>query len=166
MNDPRDYAVLEKKVRLKLGKRLYQGDGEIYELVNYPNRVIKIVCTYSPRVGDNLKIIKHLQKSKTPAVVRIHKAGAFKTDTGGNYYYYVMDRLKPLTGKKVYAKIINPVFHCVWDGGPPPKNALPEVKSFLKKVRSLPYHYGDIHAGNIMKTPRGALKFVDLESFH
>ena len=51
------------------------------------------------------------------------------------------------------------------DGKRIPTHTSKKIKSFVRKARSLKYKYGDLHGGNIMKSKRGALKFIDLESF-
>src|ERR1700693_5240584 len=89
--------AFQKQTKLKLGKRLYTGNGDIFLLKGYPKRVVKIVYdSYDDcSTKDAVRILKYLQRSKNPAVVKIHRIGSFKYD-GTTGYYYVMDKLKLL----------------------------------------------------------------------
>ena len=84
-------------------------------------------------------------------------------------YYYVMDKLKPLPKPKNSAYYYEPpmvddIRGVLEENGCTCRLA-PKVKRFCKEALKLKYKHCDIHGGNIMQNKRGALKFVDLESF-
>ena len=158
-------SQFESKSGLKVGKVLVEANGSICSLKGNPNKVVKIVSSsYASLSKKMMRLLKTLKRIKSPAVVRIHKYGSFKVGKQ-HCYYYVMDKLQSMGG-------------CVWDkgdrifsylnGDPVPTSESARIKSFIKKARKLNerHYYGDVHGGNIMKTKRGALKFVDLESFN
>jgi hypothetical protein len=157
-------AEFEAKSGLRVGKVLVEANGSICSLKGNPNRVVKIVnSSYASLSKKMIRLLKSLKRIKSPAVVKIHKYGAFKV--GKQYcYYYVMDKLRSIGSN-------------YWDQGdrirgyllddPIPSRESSRIKSFVRKARKLNerHYYGDVHGGNIMRTKRGALKFVDLESF-
>ena len=155
--------AFQKQTKLKLGKRLYSGNGDIFLLKNYPKRVVKVVYdSYDDcPVNKAIRILKYLQRSKNPAVVKLYRVGSFKYDSQTGYYY-VMDRLKLLPNhqRDTYADVIRDEI----EGGP---LLVPDakVKSFIRAARKIKYEYTDIHGYNIMLDKRGDIKFVDLESF-
>jgi len=160
-----DAIAFQKRTGLKLGKRIYQGHGDIYKLKSYPNRLVKIVMNDGT---DDIKIIRYLYRSKNPAVVKLHKVGVLnniKTNYGDykNYYYYVMDRLSliPKKQRRNYVNEIQLALECDDDISHMPR----KVNNFVNKAKKLKYFHHDIHDGNIMQDKRGQLKFVDLESF-
>lgn len=150
----------EKKTGLKLGSLLRNGNGKIYSLKDYPNRVVKIDETLDADDRRYLmQIIKFIKKNKVPVVVKLYQTGIIR----GGYHYYVMDKLKPLkdkwnTGDKLSTYI--------YQGHVPPSETK-QVKAFVKGTIKLNdrYNYGDLHGGNIMRDKDEALKLVDLESF-
>lgn len=157
-------SQFESKSGLKVGKVLVEANGSICSLKGDPARVVKIVSSsYASLSKKMMRLLKTLKRIKSPAVVRIHKYGTFKVGKQ-HCYYYVMDKLRPL-GRNY------------WDQGdrirgylcddPVPLRESSRIKSFIRKARKLNerHYYGDVHGGNIMKTKRGAYKFVDLESF-
>lgn len=157
-------AQFEKASKMKLGKTLAEGNGTIYEIKGQSTKVVKVVFGGSERYTNKMiRLLKKLKRVKSPAVVRIYQYGKFYTDKE-SCYYYVMDKLRPLggnrwsTGDQIEAYI---------SGDPVPRNESGRIRSFVKKARKLEqkHHYGDVHGGNIMISPRGAYKFVDLESF-
>lgn|SRR5574337_16839 len=162
---PRKKSALEiefeQKSGLKLGAVITNGNGKVYNLKGYPNRVVKIASIYDQEsLNYFLNLLGKLKKMKSKIIVRIHQFGHIS----GYNYYYVMDKLRVMGGNR-------------WDKGDMIQeylygerlrsNELSQVKTFVKKARVLErrYHYGDVHGGNIMQNGRGALKFVDLESF-
>ncbi len=154
----------EKVTGYKLGKTVAEGNGTIYNLQGHSTKVVKIVYSVSHQyVSKMMKLLRNLKRIKSPAVVRIHKYGKFNVG-GDHYYYYVMDKLRPMDGNIWYK---GDLIQDYLGGEPLPAKESSRIKSFVKKARKLEqrYYYGDVHGGNIMKTKRGALKFVDLESF-
>lgn len=157
-------SQFEAKSRLKVGEVLVEANGSVCSIKGKPDRVVKIVSSsYASLSKKMMRLLRTLKRIKSPAVVRIHNYGAFKVDK--QYcYYYVMDKLSPI-GRNY------------WDQGdrirgylnddPVPSRESNRIKSFIRKARKLNerHYYGDVHGGNIMKTKRGAYKFVDLESF-
>jgi len=146
---------------LKLGRKLYSGDGDIFNLKDYPDRVVKVVSDSYSTAQDALRVLKYLQRSKNPAVVKLYRVGSFKHESQAGYYY-VMDKLKlfPRNQRENYADDIREALEA---GRNPGSNV--KVKSFIKAARQLKYEHTDIHSYNIMKDKRGNIRFVDLESF-
>jgi hypothetical protein len=149
-----------------IGKNLYEGNGTIYSLKNQADKVVKIVDSGTSYTRKMMRLIRSLKRIKSPAVVRIHQYGSFTAD-GNSYYYYVMDKLRPwgdTSTQWLNGLTINSYLD---EGDPLPSGEKGFVKSFVKKARKLNkrFYYADVHGGNIMRTKRGALKFVDLESF-
>jgi hypothetical protein len=147
-----------------LGKTIAEGNGTIYAIQGQPDKVVKIVYSYRQSYTDKMmRLFRSLNRLKSPAVVRVHRYGKFKVSRQ-SYYYYVMDKLRPLAGNIWYTgDLIEEYVH----GGPMPANESGRIKSFVRKARKLGrrHSYNDVHGGNVMKTKRGAFKFVDLESF-
>src|SRR5271166_1138665 len=118
-------SAFQKQTRLKLGKVLYEGDGTLYRILGKPNQVVKIVPAYDlVEDKESLKILRYLQRSKNPAVVKLHRVGSFKAtnpafDPNSSYpspyysnpdivyYYYVMDKLKSLPRKGRTGKVMS-----------------------------------------------------------
>lgn len=154
----------EKASGLKIDKTIAEGNGTIYSLKGYPGKVVKVVFGGSTSYTDKMmRLLKRLKKLRSPAVVRIHQFGKFQT-ASEPCYYYVMDRLNPM-GANQWST--GDLIEEYLSGEPVPARESARVRSFVRKARKLEkrYYYGDVHGGNIMKTKRGALKFVDLESF-
>lgn len=150
----------EKKTGLKLGSRLKNGNGKIYGLKKYPKRLVKIDETLD--LDDRrflMKVIRHIKKTKSKAVVNIYEYGVL----AGGAHYYVMDKLKGLKDKWNRGDQLSSYLY----GDPVPADESPQLKLFVKRARKLldEYGYGDIHGGNIMLDADGEYKFVDLESF-
>lgn len=157
-------AGFESKSGLQAGKVLVEANGSIVSLKGNPNRVTKIVMGYTKRYCNKMmRLLRTLKRLKSPAVVKVYQYGVFKAD-GEWCYYYVMDKLRPLgrgcwfQGDRISGYL---------GGDPLPSKESGRIKSFVRKARKLNerHSYNDCHGGNIMRTKRGALKFVDLESF-
>jgi hypothetical protein len=166
-------SEFQKQTKLKLGRRIYSGDGNIYHIHNYPNRLVKIRSTRDTVLLGSVEILKYLKRSNNPSVVKIHNIGSFTTTRNGfvdgtlytvYHYYYVMDKLKPLSRKNRRSKVVD-ITNFLEEGKRLSKETSPQLKKFVSKARGLKYKYGDIHEYNIMQNTRGDLKFVDLESF-
>lgn len=154
----------ENATKIKLGKTLAEGNGTIYEIKGQPTKVVKVVFGGSEAYSNKMvKLLKRLKKVRSPAVVRIYQFGKFYSDRE-SCYYYVMDKLRPLGGNRWST---GDLIEAYISGDPLPRNESGRIRSFVKKARKLEqrHHYGDVHGGNIMISKRGALKFVDLESF-
>lgn len=153
-----------RKSGYQIGRVLVEANGSVCSLKGFPNRVVKIVCSYSKHQTNKMMgILKTMKRLKSPAVVKIHKYGAFTVDKQ-QYYYYVMDKLRSI-GSDYWAKG-DRIRDYLSDEPVPPRESS-RIKSFIRKARKLNerHYYGDVHGGNIMRTKRGAYKFVDLESF-
>jgi hypothetical protein len=172
-------SAFQEQTKLKLGKIIYRGDGDIYRILGYPNRLVKIVPTYGDFGTERLKVLKYLQRSKNPAVVKLHRVGIFstlnpeasvaipgsyRTQPEYHYYYYVMDRLTLLPRKGRTDQVMN-IGAVLEEGERLNKGTPRKVQNFIRKARKLKYQHHDIHEWNIMQDKRGSLKFIDLESF-
>lgn len=156
----------EKKSGLKLGKAVRGTYGLIYNLKDYPNRVVKIVGDWCAAI--TLETIKTLKSLKGIPVVKVFQYGALSD----NYYYYVMERLRKIKGNSDWVYEMEN-----WGSGSGDyvyydcklSEAPPKVKTFFKAARTTyskhGLRYDDLHGGNIMQNSRGVLKFIDLESF-
>ena len=149
---------------LQLKKSIYEGDGTLYSLKKYPNKIVKIVPRDSEDVQKMMTLFTHLKALKNPAVVKIHQFGKFEVD-GQQYYYYVMDKLKHMKDRWRVAEAIDNYLHF---SARLTKAEPVRVREFVQRARKVEkfYRYGDVHGGNIMRTKSGVLKFVDLESFY
>lgn len=162
---------------LKLGRKIYSGNGEIYTIQGHDDKVVKIVFTYDDPPSENLKLLKYLKRSKNPAVVKLYHTGTMKVlEPGSGYnsdvknmdyhvhcYYYVMEKLSLMP-----RQMRDHDFYILADGvetGKVSSKARKSVKTFVKHAAKIKYYYGDLHAYNIMRAKNGSLKFVDLESF-
>jgi hypothetical protein len=161
---------------LKLGRRIYRGDGCIYRLDKYPNRVVKIAENHRSRF-NSLGILEYIMNSKNPAIVKLYKIGSFTAirrvegkSVEQKYYYYVMDKLKliPIGLRESKVSAIETALYF-----PENKEYIKQyerymtskVKTFITHARKIKYTYYDFHEWNIMQNKKGALKFIDLESF-
>jgi hypothetical protein len=156
--------AFERVTGLQLKKSIYEGDGTLYSIKRYPNRVVKIVPRDNEDVQRMIELFEFLKKNRSPAVVRVHKFGKFEV-AGQPFYYYVMDKLKPLKDRWNLGDLIDNYLHF---GKRLSRYEVPRVKEFVQRARKVEkhYRYGDVHGGNIMRTKSGVLKFVDLESFY
>jgi hypothetical protein len=156
----------EEKSGLKLGKAVRGTGCLIFNLKDYPNRVVKIVgdCFCASHILETIKKIKSLKRIP---VVKVFQYGALSN----NYYYYVMGRLKKIKSAIWFREMddyqFGPEQYLYYDCK---LNSLsPKVKSFFKAVRAARtkhrLYYSDLHIGNIMKNSHGVMKFIDLESF-
>lgn len=162
--------AFNKKTGLKLGRRLYSGNGEIYTIAGHSNRVVKIVIPYNDsEIKDVMCLCRYLKRSKTKCVVKLFQFGYLKVRNHINCYgevdtayYYVMEKLR-----KIPYTIANRILDQVTNyDNPVVRRHIPaNVKTFVKSSDKLKYVYGDLHDGNIMKNSRGSIKFVDLEGF-
>lgn len=150
----------QKQTGLKLGEQLKNGNGKIYTIKGHPNLIVKIDHTLDIEDRQRLfKIIKHIKRNKTSAIVKIHKYGVLASGA----HYYVMDKLSPLDDKWNRGEQIAGYIY----GDRVPKREPKTLRDFIKSSRKLfkKYDYGDVHGGNIMLDEKGKYKFVDLESF-
>lgn len=156
----------EKKTGLKLGHVISGAHGLIYKLQDYPNRVVKInQCYCYQSTLDSIRSLKNIKRAPT---VRVYQYG----ELSDNHYYYVMDKLKKINTSASWAQ---EMYH--YEDGCEQylyydcnlKLVPSKVKTFFSAARQLHDNYGmyhtDTHPWNIMQTSRGALKFIDLESF-
>lgn len=163
--------AFEKKTKLTLGKRIYSGNGELYNIVGRPSKVVKIFESETA-IKNTSKVFRYLKRTNNTSVVKIHQCGSFAIK--GNFgivtnYYYVMDKLQPLPKPKHSGywyddPMVEEIREVLEDKGCACRLE-PKVKRFCKAALKLKYRHCDIHSGNIMVNKRGALKFVDLESF-
>lgn len=152
------FQKFEKDTGFKIGKIIAEGNGTIYAIKDHPDKVVKISTfdSYNTTKRFFNYLIK-VKKLKGFPASRIYKFGKLP----GGYYYYVMDKLKPLNVRES-----NTVNMCddIYD--------LDLSNKMVKFLRAAQYYskkhkltYGDWHSYNIMKDNKGNYKFVDLESF-
>lgn len=164
--------AFKNKTKLSLGRRIYSGNGELYNIVGRPSKVVKIFDPDVP-LKKVSKVFRYLKRKNNSSVAKIYECGSFSYTS--NYsdnitqYYYVMDKLKPLPKLKNSSyyydhPMVDDIRGVLEDDGCVCRLA-PKVKRFCTEALKLQYRHCDIHSGNIMQNKRGALKFVDLESF-
>jgi hypothetical protein len=164
-------AKFQKLTGIKLGKVMYEGDGNVYPIRGQRGRLVKIVPSDRQGIQNAMEVLEYLYHSKSPAVVRLHQIGHFKApyDYGNGrnmwyYYYYVMDKLKEMPRSGRHEKIIK-IGSSIYNKSPLHPRTSPKLKSFIEAARQLKYSYGDVHEYNILQNKNGELKFIDLESF-
>lgn len=162
-------SEFERKTGLKLGKGLSQARRVIFELKDYPGRVVKIDSSSINGTNQLMRLLDRINRLRVTPTVKVYQYGRLD-----GRYYYVMNKLLPIThaefnsfsklvSKYSSGNIYSPDFN--WRN-PKLSNKL---RLFFYQAKALHdkygYFYQDLHEGNIMKTPKGEFKFIDLESF-
>jgi thiamine kinase-like enzyme len=176
-----------------LGDELgYGADGQIFELVDYPDRVIKLSVLYDCKVCENPsyeeieKVLTYLEQSKPDTCARVYEHkfmfnGARSTVEGDrNYvvYYYVMEKLYKTTEdeRKVFHSILshedrgvkkdysNKVVSDMLFGMQRGLDFdFDKVLYFYKNVKKSRMNHNDLHVRNIMKDSAGNYKLIDFD---
>ena len=165
---------IEKLVKLNFGSEIYNVRGaRIFNLKRFSSRVIKVV-QMTDDYGDDYhsnnyiklkKIIAWAKKNNNPGVAKVFKFGKFKV-AGIEYYYYVMEKLKKLPNSLYNDDFIDLLLQAYSGTYYRFTDFLdPKIKKFISHAQAMPFHYLDLHQGNIMKDKSGSLKFVDFEGF-
>lgn len=156
--------AFEKRSKMTINKVI--AHGCVYSIKKYPNRVVKIEAMDSYYNGDDKSIvsrIKYFKNKKYSHVVKIFDVGIF-TFEQVKYYYYVMEKLKPLPDNSCN-RIINTFENFYRSGRKISKKLSRAMQTFIAKSNKMQLYYADLHAGNVMMDRNGNYKFIDLESF-
>lgn len=148
--------------------------GETWDYVD--DTVIKIQVKNSedvPSVVEDLNFIKNNSPEAYPQIYHAQIICDISDEDiniglkSGTAYYYIMDKLLPLNSEK--AKVISKILK-LKDRGKEISEELAnspylnEAEELFKKLKNSNTLHLDINPGNIMQTPSGELKMVDLDS--
>lgn len=164
------HLEFQKKTGLMLGKPLPVRRNVIHTIQGHSGRVVKI----DRCVRDTDKfmlLLKRLNRLRVIPTVNVYQYGKLK----GDYYYYVMSRLIPISLQE-FETFASNLYHWRKEGhiylpNFNWRNPLipPKTRNFLYRAKALSdkygYLYGDLHEGNIMRNRNGEYRYVDLESF-
>lgn len=158
--------IFTEQTGLKISKTI-DSSGGIYQLKDYPNRVVKINVDGNKCYGNIFGFFNNKKNLANPCIVKIYDFGKIK---GEFAYYYIMEKLSPIDVKEQRAFV--DCFESLYSKGRRmTKNGnlsfiTPKFKSFLQNSFKLKQYYNDVHEGNIMKDRYGNYKFIDIESFY
>jgi serine/threonine protein kinase len=161
----------------KLGACLGQGiDGSSFTLLKEPLKVVKLSWKQQDQTffANKLRpVLQFINERQPIPYVRVYDYGSLD-----NHYYYLMDRLFPLTDDEWK------VFHSILshnDTGVVKSYSLrqiektlvglsrgldfqfPNIMVFCKNLEKSPLQHLDIHPRNILKDDIGNYKLVDLD---
>lgn len=180
-----------EKLSFKLGKRLGEGsDGEVFNIINDPNKVIKL-CMFYP-LDNNVNecysqtiipILTSLVSHPVDVFARVYMyehLGIFSDQYSQEFvlYFYTMEKLEDIFDdeKKVFHTILSHE-----DRGIVKNFSLKEVQEilqdlslgldfdenkvifFYKNLKLSNINHTDIHPRNIMKDKMGNFKMVDFD---
>jgi hypothetical protein len=166
-------TAFASKTGLILGQKIYNGNGEIYRLERYPNRLIKIVTCPLGLSKKRLKILRTLQRIKSPAVVKIFKVGILSfyrykscqwQPKEHKAFYYVMEKLSLLSYRNRY-ELTEDLDKAIFEKKLLDSKYHSRFHCFVKRAQELPFYHNDLHGGNVAINKQGTVKFIDLESF-
>lgn len=160
------------KTGIKLGRKIYSGNGDIYHLIGYCARLVKIDHSY--RTFNELKEmksivdkLKYLHKQNNPSVVKLYDVGTFKHSRNGDVhhaYYYIMEKLNLLPHKGRWHLVSD--LRATIESNIPLDPAHPrKFHRFIERAQQLSLIHSDLHEYNLMVDKKGTPKFIDLESF-
>lgn len=188
-------SLCQKVCPNKLPKNLsneigYGADGQIFNIIDDPNKVIKISVLYD--IGQEFsyepidKNLSYIQENKPTFIVTVYEHAFLarskrKTYVGEQEYiihYYIMEKLNKITEdeKKVFHSILSHEDNCVVKKYSKVKiNALlrgmqygldfdyKKIFDFHQSIMNSNITHNDIHARNIMKDNIGNFKLIDLD---
>lgn len=174
-----------------LGKEIGAGaHGQVFELTDDPNKVIKISIIYSPYFLGNLqeieKVLKYLINHPDPTAAKIFRyqhlgqySRSWDQETQEYFlYYYIMEKCFSLTEdeKKIFHSILshedqgkiknysdrqlNKILSGLARGLDFPRE---KVKLFLDRLARSKIIHNDLHIRNIMKDKLGNYKLIDFD---
>lgn len=180
-------------IATKAGKFISEGaDGECFELLNDPNKVIKFCVLYDCNTNiDSIysktyKLLNFIKNNNLSAYVKVHehnflKHGLRATCVGKQkylLYYYIMDKLYNITNdeKKVFHSILSHEDRGVIKNYSTESSKdilcglqrgldfnLEKIMMFLENLKKSPIVHLDLHPRNIMKDRKGNFKLIDLD---
>lgn len=125
------------------------------------NKVVKIGYKTN-NIRSFFNCLKYIKNNTNPITVKIFDYGLI----GKDKYYYVMERLKPISNKHIekfdqigYRKFVTNQ-DISFD-----RKRFPKESSFLKNFYQYKYYQSDPNYGNIMVNKYGSYKLIDLETF-
>jgi len=171
----------------------YGADGQVFELLEDNNRVIKlsILYNYSDQDIDDcydqiVKTLSYIQEHRPDPCVRVYEHGCLYRGQRDTYigtqdfiiYYYVMEKLNKISEdeKKVFHSIIShedlgikknfseSVLKDMLVGmGRGLDFDMEKVLLFDNNIRNSKVRHNDIHIRNIMKTGAGDFRLIDFD---
>lgn len=168
------------------------ADGEVFEIKDYSDRVIKFCVLYQYQYDidnsfNNIKqVLSFIKNTQPPVCARVYEydflSSSYKDTYKGKQkfilYYYVMEKLQKISDdeKKVFHSILSHE-----DRGIEKKFSEAKlkkilsglsmgldfdennVKFFYKKIKESGILHHDLHVRNIMKTSCGDFKLIDFD---
>lgn len=186
--------VCPTKIPFAPATKLGDGaDGDVYEIVGDPHKVIKF-CVMYDRYGSDLiteyedinKVLCYLEKHKPAICARVYEH-AFLTDgiqINQEYqlkyllYYYVMEKLQKITEdeKKVFHSILShedrgiiknfseaEAFDMLMGMSKGLEFDFTKVFNFYDALKESSIKHRDIHVRNIMKDGSGNFRLIDFD---
>jgi RIO-like serine/threonine protein kinase len=180
-------------LKYRIGEEIgYGADGQVFNLLDFEDWVIKLSVLYDNRVCENpayeniRDVLSFIEKGNESVCVRVHEhkyigSGTEKTPLGErNYilYYYVMDRLNKISEdeKRVFHSILSHEdrnikkyysLASVTDMLRGMQRGLDfdynKVFNFYRNVRVSKLNHQDLHVRNIMKDNDGNFKLIDFD---
>lgn len=176
-------------IKYSLGEEIgFGADGQVFNLSEYPDRVIKLSVLY-----DNAETYEHinnvllmLEKHNPNVCACVYEHAHIGSGEENIYcgtrkytlYYYVMEKLCKITEdeKRVFHSIMSHEDRGV-EKNLEPKDVLNMLKgmqrgldfdlkkvfTFYNNVRNCPIKHNDIHVRNIMKDSNGNFKLIDFD---
>lgn len=168
---------------LTKGASLGSGvDGEVFSIIDYPNRVIKLGLIYHGEY-DNYdynslaNVLEFIYLNKPPAYVHVYEYGRMCETDDVTIYYCVMEKLLEISedeGRIFHSILSHEDFGKKKDLSPVKVQELiygmsaldldaKKVTLFCNNIRTSPVIHWDMHTRNIMKDDAGNFKLIDLD---
>lgn len=155
-------------------------DGEVYSMLNSPDRVIKICQVFDfDRFDSTALVLDKLLIEPYAGYARVYMRGYRKLNAKGYVlHYYVMEKLQPISEdeSKVFHTIISHEDRNIikdYEYGELEKILeglqvgldfdTEKVKFLCQAIRFSPIKHLDIHPRNIMKNDNGDFKLIDFD---
>lgn len=161
--------MMENELRKKfnLNKKISTNNGWIFSFKDE----LKIVKVFNLQLFEFNKIKKtfnYLKKINNSSIVNFYEFGFLSEDRNKfvdeYYFYYVMDKLSPITKDQFLEKIIRN--YCIdHRRSKLPNYITKELQEFIINIRKIKMNYSDFHDENIMLDKNNNYKLIDLESF-
>jgi serine/threonine protein kinase len=155
-------------------------DGEVYSMLNDPDRVIKICQVFDfDRFDATAQVLDKLLFQPLAGYARVYMRGTRRVYKKGYVlYFYVMEKLQPISEdeSKVFHTILshedrNIIKDYAWGELEKILEGLrvgldfdtERVKFLCQAIRHSPIKHLDIHPRNIMKNADGDFKLIDFD---
>jgi len=167
-----DYAYTKGKTKLKLSFLGSGGEGSVYEIVGYPNRVAKIY-------HDESNFQKKEREAKINAMVAISQNFNFKSaslsndiawplaplyDVNGNFIGFGMDRIPATT--ELDDLYVYPTKNNATVTIKDRVTCLISLCDVIERLHKIDQVFGDFNPNNIKIKSDWTVSFVDADSYH